>query len=70
MEELTASEAVYGFAAWLTCRETKTVFSSKDDAAIIAALVKEFCDVNHLENPRDRWHEKLIQPSEKGVLGV
>ena len=70
MEELIASEAIYGFAAWLSCREIRTVFSVKDDTAIIADLVKEFCDVNHLIEPRDRWHEKVIHPSEKGVIGL
>lgn len=62
-DKLTASEAVYGFAAWLTTREKKTVMSSTDDAAPIADLVSQFCKENKLETPRDGWEFNLIHPS-------
>lgn len=62
-DKLTAAEAVYGFAGWLTCRTDKTVMSSSDDAAPIAELVAAFCKENNLEDPRDGWESNLIHPS-------
>lgn len=62
-DKLTASEAVYGFAAWLTCREEKTIMGSTCDAAPIAKLVDVFCKENNLKDPRDGWQNNLIHPS-------
>ena len=62
-DKLTASEALFGFCGWLTTRREQTTMSSKDDAAHIADLVKEFCDENKLEEPRDGWDKNLIHPS-------
>ena len=60
--KLTASEAVYGFAAWLTCRTEKTIISSSDDAGGIATLVNKFCEENNLDDPRDDYHKILKHP--------
>ena len=57
--ELTGSEAIYGFCAWLSTRKEVTKMSSKHDCAIIADLIKEFCDVNELSEPAGDW-QKLI----------
>ncbi len=54
-DKLTASEAVYGFAGWLTTRAEKTVMSASDDAAPIAELVDEFCKKHSLTDPREGW---------------
>ena len=62
-DNLTASEAVYGFAAWLTTREDRVTLSSSDDAAPAAQLVGQFCKENGLEDPRDGWVNNLIHPS-------
>ena len=62
-DKLTAAEAVYGFAGWLTCRKEKTVMSSSDDAAPIANLVAEFCSENGLPDPREGWENNLIHPT-------
>lgn len=51
---LSASEALYGFAAWLTTRRERAVFSAADNAGPAAELVAEFCRVNGLAPPRDR----------------
>lgn len=61
-DKLTASEAVFGFAGWLTTRDKKTVMSAFDDAAPIAELVKQFCDENGLAEPRNGWEDNLIHP--------
>lgn len=59
---LNPSEAVYGFAAWLTCRKEKTIMSASDDAAIIADLVAQFCEVNNLPEVSKHWANNLIHP--------
>ena len=61
-DSLRASEAVYGFVAWLTTRKEKTVMSSHDECGSIAELVAKFVRVNRLTKPRDRWTRKLVHP--------
>jgi len=65
-EHLNPSEAVYGFAAWLTTREDKTVMSAADDSAPITELVKQFCEVNNLPDVSEQWPNNLIHPSGAG----
>ncbi len=62
MDEMTASEAVYGFVAWLTTRDTAETFSAEHDAAPAADLVAEFCKTNGLAEPRDDWTDRLTHP--------
>jgi len=64
MDKLTASEAIFGFCGWLTSREEKTVMSSNDDAAVIADLIKSYCDTNKLDEPRGGWEHNLVRPKE------
>ena len=63
-KELTGSEAVFGFCGWLTTRKEKTVMSASDDCAVIADLVKKFCAVNNLAEPKKGWEKLLIHPKE------
>ena len=70
-KHLNPSEAVYGFAAWLTTRKEKTVMSAADDAAPIAKLVSQFCKVNNLPDISNQWPNNLIHPSgEVAVPGI
>ena len=62
--KLTSSEAVYGFAAWLTTREERTIMSAKDDSAPVAELIKEFCEVNSLGEPGEGWENNLTHPND------
>ena len=62
-EELTGSEAVYGFVAWLTTCEEVTTMGKGHDCGLVADLVKEFCDVNKLSEPRHNWSDYLTHPS-------
>lgn len=59
---LTASEALYGFAGWLTSRDKAVTASARHDAAVWATLVQEFCDANGLEPPRESWEHNLVHP--------
>ena len=70
-DTLNASEAVYGFAAWLTCRKEKTVMSAADDAAVISDLVAQFCETNNLPEVSSQWPKHLIHPTgEVAVPGI
>lgn len=62
---LLASEALYGFAGWLTSRDEMTVMSATDDAAPIAQLVDRFCKANKLAEPRNGWSRRLVHPTEQ-----
>jgi len=62
-EKMIASEALYGFAGWITAREERVVASSSDDAGIWAKLVDTFIKENKLTEPRDGWEHNLIHPS-------
>ena len=58
----TPSEALYGFAAWITTRKERVVASYKDDAGVWAGLVSEFCEANNLVNPRDNYTDFFTMP--------
>ncbi|WP_129448156.1 hypothetical protein [Methylibium sp. Pch-M] len=58
------SEAVYGFAAWLTCRPATLTVGSFHEASSMAELVGEFINANGFEPPRDGvYPENLKQPA-------
>ncbi len=61
-DTLKPSEAVYGFAGWLTGSEERTVMGAPD-AAAVARLVDCFCRENKLSVPREGWENNLIHPS-------
>ncbi len=61
---LKGSEAIFGFCAWLTTRKEKTVMSASTDAAPMPPLIKEFCDLNKLPEPRDNYTDFLTLPKE------
>lgn len=60
---LSAAEALYGFAAWLTGRPAPIVLSSDYDAGPLVELVATFCAANGLPAPRPGWIEHLTMPS-------
>ncbi len=62
MNHLSGSEAIFGFCAWLTTREERTVMSAADNAAPIPPLITEFCEVNKLVPPRDDYADALVLP--------
>lgn len=63
-EVLSGSEAVYGFLAWLMCRDTSVTFSAVHNATEAAKLAEEFCEVNSLPDPRENWTKYLTRPKE------
>jgi len=67
---LSPSEALYGFAGWLTTRDTVVIASAQHDASIWAELVDIFIKENKLEQPRDSWEYNLIHPKGKCFGGI
>jgi hypothetical protein len=63
-EILTPSEAVYGFAAWLSTRETPVTLGAQHECPDIPRLVGLFCDANNLPRLRESWHQILVHPEE------
>ncbi len=59
---LTASEAVYGFASWLTTRYDAITISANHDASGIAELCERFVEENKLDAPRNGWEKTLSHP--------
>ena len=63
--KLKPSEAVFGFAAWLTTREQPITMGSSNDCAPVAELVGRFNKTNKLEDPKDKWADNLKFPNKK-----
>jgi hypothetical protein len=64
-DKLTAAEAVFGFAAWLTTKDGDTLMGRSHDSAPIAELCQEFVKANGLSEPREDWHHGLVHPPGK-----
>ena len=60
--ELTGSEAIYGFVAWLTTQQVDTEMGAAHDCAPIVNRVDVFCKVNNLAEPRENWTDFLTHP--------
>jgi len=58
---LTPSEAVTGFAAWLTSQKPLIKVGASQDASIMSKLAKEFIEGQRLDPPRAGW-TKALQP--------
>lgn len=69
-QQLSGSEALFGFAAWLTtaARFEKAGKNPKygpaEHAGPWGEMVAEFCHVNELADPREGWQEFLTHPPE------
>jgi len=64
IDKLSASEALFGFMGWLTCRKKSVTFSGSHNAGTAAEMVAEFCKVNDLAEPEDKWANNLVHPPE------
>jgi len=64
-DKLTASEALFGFAAWLTSFDGSLLIDMLENNALIADWVDEFCKVNNLAEPRDHWADDFIMPTRR-----
>jgi hypothetical protein len=58
-EPVSPSEALYAFAAWLTCRDEATTFGSRYNAAPAADAVQQFINSQGFAEPRQDWTTRL-----------
>jgi hypothetical protein len=65
MKELNAYEAVFGFASYLTTLENSYTIGVCYDAARMADLATEFCEVNNFSKIREGWDKLLKHPKKK-----
>uniref|UniRef100_A0A6M3K5Q6 Uncharacterized protein n=1 Tax=viral metagenome TaxID=1070528 RepID=A0A6M3K5Q6_9ZZZZ len=61
--QLTASEAIFGFCAWITTRKEKLSVGANEDCSPIVKLIDEFCGINDLEEPRENYTDYLDMPA-------
>lgn len=64
---LNASEAVFGFASWLTVRGESLTVGATHDAAPVAELVARFLKAQGLEPVREGWSNRIVS-MESGQL--
>ena len=62
--DLSASEAIFGFVAWLTTQKTAIIAGSAHDCAPWVEKIQEFCKTNKLSEPRERWEQNIVYPSD------
>jgi len=69
--QLSGSEAVYGFVAWLTTSDDfeqalqNPHYGPTQDSAPWAEMASKFCMTNQLKDPREEWSELLTHPEPK-----
>ncbi len=54
-----ASEAIYGFCAWITCRKEVVPAGSSENAAPWAELAKQYCEQNEFPPISDNYPNNL-----------
>ena len=62
--EISPSEAIYGFCAWLTTRSELTEMGANKDCVAIPQLIGKYCEANNFLDPRDGYHHLLNAPKE------
>ncbi len=65
--QLSPSEAVHGFAAWLTSREKEVTMSKTGDPHVVAELVHAYCDKNKLSGPGGGWWAMSKSPGDSYI---
>lgn len=64
-DRITASEAVFGFAAWLTMHKQIVSFGANVDCAPAAELAGKWIKENNLPDPREGvYPHNITQPKE------
>jgi len=61
-DKMSASEGIYGFSAWLTGRTEALTAGAKYDVVPVVDAVREFCEHNGLDGPREGWEVNLKHP--------
>lgn len=67
-EELSASEALWAFAGWLTSLEEPVTFSACHSATTAVDMIAEFCIENNLSEPRRGWEDNFSWPKSRELF--
>jgi len=62
MGELNATEAIYGFVAWLSSREDATYISANHEVSSCINLIERFKKINNLPDISKQWPNNLTHP--------
>lgn len=62
--KLSPSEAIFGFVAWLTTRPGDLLIGASHNASPLPDLIRQFIDVNGLDEPREAWTKNLTHPTD------
>ena len=65
IEELSASEALYGMFGWLTTRKTPISLGAAHECGEPVTLIDKYIKTQKLKQPRNGWDKKLIPMSEE-----
>lgn len=65
LKGLTGSEAVWAFFGWLSRRDDVVSIGGDELAGELPSLIKEFCRVNDLKEPRKGWDYRARYPDEE-----
>lgn len=57
--DVLPSEAITGFAAWLTCRRGTLEVGSTHDSSTMAVLANAYCKSQGFADPRDDFHTRM-----------
>lgn len=61
---MNASDALFGFVAWLTTRDEKTVMCSSVDCVHVVDLMQQFIKANDLGNVTELYPQNIVFPKE------
>jgi len=61
---ITATDALFGFGAWLTTREEAVTFSRNDDATKMVNLITKFLETNNLPDVSEHYPDNFIMPQD------
>lgn len=62
VDPMNPAEALLAFIGMLTSRRQILALSAGHDAAPAMELLKKFCEVNKLEEPREGWDKRIVLP--------
>jgi hypothetical protein len=60
---MTPTEAIYGFAAWLTCHPEGITVGASHEAGVVAQRCKEWCEANNLPDVTDAYPKNIVHPA-------
>ncbi len=61
-DKLTASEAIWALAGWLSCRDTTLKVGAKHNCVPLVDAVAEFVQANELKEPTEGWEVHIVRP--------